>query len=72
MTQLIVSIDNPTMAADISRAIKMIKGVVNVKKSKATPNKVTLAAIADAAAGNTIHCADMEAYKRLVANLDDV
>ncbi len=72
MTQLIVSIDNPSMLADISSAIKMIRGVVAVKTEKAKPNATTLSAIDDAKNGNTIHCTSFEDYKKLVANLDDV
>lgn len=69
MTQLIVSIDNPSMIADIRKAIKMIKGVVAVKADKPKLNKTTIAAIKDAAEGNTIHCGAFENYKNLVSDL---
>lgn len=72
MTQLIVSIDNPTMIADIKKAIKMIRGVVSVKTEKTKSNATTIAAIDDAVSGNTIHCGSFADYKNLVADIDNV
>lgn len=72
MTQLIVSIDNPSMVADIKKAIKMIRGVVSVKAEKSGPNPTTIAAIKDAENGRTIFCGSFESYKQMTANLDDV
>lgn len=72
MTQLIVSIENPSMLADIRKAIKMIRGVVSVKSEKSTPNLKTLEAINDVRNGKTIHCGSFENYKKMVENLDDV
>lgn len=69
MTQLIVSIENPSMIADIRKAIKMIKGVVAVKSDRPKLNKATLAAIKDVEDGNTIHCGSFEDYKKLVSDL---
>ena len=72
MTQLIVSIDSPSAIADIRKAIKMIKGVVDVRTKKAQPNPKTVAAINDAKNGNTIHCRSFADYKNLVADIDNV
>lgn len=66
MTQLIVSIDNPSMLEDIRAAIRMIRGVVSVSPNQ-TPNDTTIAAINDAKAGNTIHCGTFDSYKKLVS-----
>ena len=48
MTQLTVSIENPDMLKDIKKAIKMIRGVVDVKTEKPKPNVTTIAAIEEA------------------------
>lgn len=72
MTQLIVSIENPSMLADIRKAIKMIRGVVSVKSERKKPNAVTMSAINEVNNGKAIHCGSFEDYKRMAANLDDV
>lgn len=72
MTQLTVSIENPSMLPDIKKAIKMIRGVVSVKTEKTLPNPVTMAAIEEVKSGKGIHCGSFAEYKRMVANLDDV
>lgn len=69
MTQLIVSIENPSMIADIRKAIKMIKGVVAVKSERPKFNKSTVDAIKDVEEGKTIHCGSFDDYKKLVSNL---
>ena len=51
MTQLTVSIENPDMLKDIKKAIKMIRGVVDVKTEKPKPNATTIAAIEEARSG---------------------
>lgn len=72
MTQLTTSIENPDMLKDIKKAIKMIRGVVDVKTEKPKPNATTIAAIEEARGGNAIHCGSFENYKKMAANLDDV
>lgn len=72
MTQLIVSIDNPSMIDEIKNAIRMIKGVYSVKTEKKSLNVTTKMAIDEAMSGKTIKCGSFEDYKKLVADLDNV
>lgn len=71
MTQLIVSIEDASVLADIKKAIKLLRGVTSVKVSKTNvqPNPTTIKAIEDAANGRTIKCGDFKGYLKLV---DDV
>ncbi|WP_288056563.1 hypothetical protein [Xylanibacter rodentium] len=68
MTELIVSIENPTMMADIKRAIRMVRGVAAVKVSKRseTPNAYTLKAFQEAENGDTIVCDNIDEYLKAV------
>ena len=70
MTQLIVSIENPSMLSDIRAAIRMIRGVVSEKTGVSNPE--TAAAISEAEAGKGIRCHTFADYKKLVSDLDDV
>lgn len=72
MTQLIVSIENPSKIEEIKNAIRMIKGVYSVKTEKKSLNQTTVNAIEEALHGDTIRCASFNDYKKLVANLDNV
>ena len=45
MTQLIVSIENPSMLSDIRAAIRMIRGVVSVKTEKTGVSNPETAAV---------------------------
>lgn len=71
MTQLIVSIEDASVLADIKKAIRLLRGVASVKecKSKIHPNKTTIQAIEDAANGRTIKCGDFNGYLKLVENV---
>lgn len=71
MTQLIVSIDDASVLADIKKAIRLLRGVSSVKvcKNKVHPNKTTIQAIEDAANGKTIKCGDFNGYLKLVKNV---
>ncbi len=71
MTQLIVSIEDISVLADIKKAIKLLRGVSSVKvcKNGARPNSATIKAIEDAANGRTIKCGDFSGYLKLVENV---
>ena len=61
MTQLIVSLEDNSMVAELKRAIKMLKGVVAVKASD-VPNPATLAAIREIENGDTIRCSSFDDF----------
>ena len=69
MTQLIVSLEDSSMLADIKNAIRMLKGVASVKVSKSAniPNATTIKAITELDNGNTIVCKDYNDYLKLVS-----
>lgn len=67
MTQLTVSIENPSMLPDIRKAIKMIRGVVSVKTEKNKPNATTLAAIKEAENGEGVFCDSFDEYLKIVS-----
>ena len=71
MTQLIVSVDDASVLADIKKAIRLLKGVASVKvcKSENIPNKTTIQAIEEAAKEKTIKCGDFKGYLKLVENV---
>ncbi len=72
MTQLIVSIDNPSMVSEIRKAIKLMRGVVSVKATKEKPNPTTIAAIESAKNKDGFFCESFDDYIKLVSNLDNV
>lgn len=69
MTQLIVSLEDTSMLADIKKAIRLLRGVVSVKESKTsdTPNATTLKAIEEVENGDTVTCQDFNDYLKLVS-----
>lgn len=71
MTQLIVSVEDASVLADIKKAIRLLKGVASVKVCKpgARPNATTLKAIDDAANGRTIKCGNFNSYLKFVENV---
>lgn len=71
MTQLIVSINDASVLADIKKAIKLLRGVSSVKvcRKEVRPNQTTIKAIEDAANGKTIKCGDFNGYLKLVENV---
>ena len=71
MTQLIVSLEDPSMIDDIKNAIKLLRGVVSVKTSKTSdvPNKETVDAIKQAENGEVIHCGSFDNYLEFVKHL---
>lgn len=72
MTQLTVSIEDPSMLSDIRKAIKMIRGVVSVKTEKNKPNATTLAAIKEAENGEGVFCDSFDEYLKIVSESDNV
>ena len=71
MTQLIVSIEDASLLADVKKAIRLLRGVASVKvcKNEARPNKTTLQAIENAANGKTIKCGDFDGYLKTIENV---
>ena len=68
MTQLIVTLNENSLAADIKKAIKMLRGVAGVTVYKDKVNRKTQKAIEEMRKGGTIKCADMDDYLKLVEN----
>lgn len=68
MTQLIVSLEDASVLADIKKAIGMLRGVVSVKESTIPDNinATTLKAIEEVERGDTFVCEDFEEYLKLV------
>lgn len=63
MTQLVVEIEDPSVVANIKKAISMLRGVskVHVKKN-VVPNAQTRQAIHEIETGDTIKCSSFEDY----------
>ena len=61
MTQLVVSIEDSNLIADIKRAIKLLRDVSDVFEDE-TPNSSTAAAIREAEEGKTVKCMSFEDY----------
>ena len=61
MTQLVVSIEDSNLIADIKRAIKLLRGVSDVFEDE-TPNSSTAAASREAEEGKTVKCMSFEDY----------
>lgn len=57
------------MLSEVRRAIRMIRGVASVKKSRKTVNKTTRAAIEAADRGETFHCDTFDDYLKLVNSI---
>ena len=68
MTQLIVSLEDASVLADIKKAIGMLRGVASVKESTISDdiNATTLKAIEEVERGDTFVCEDFEEYLKLV------
>lgn len=68
MTELIVSLEDNSMLADIKKAIRMLRGVASVRVSKIPdiPNATTIKAIKELECGDTVVCENFEEYLKLV------
>ncbi len=64
MEQLLVTIEDKSMASSLKKAILLLKGVTEIKRY--TPNvsarKKTLKAITDYKNGDVVECSDFEDY----------
>ncbi len=68
MTQLIVSLNENTIAADIKKAIRMLRGVADVKVFKDSAASKTMKAIKEMRNGDTVICQNMDEYLKLVSD----
>lgn len=72
MTQLLVSLEDNSMLADIKKAIRLLRGVTSVKTFGASNKEInaeTEAAIKELESGGGIVCDDMESYLKLVKDV---
>lgn len=70
MTQLIVSLNEDSLTAEIKKAIMMLRGVEDVQVRKDKALATTMNAIAEMRSGDTLKCENFEEYLRLVG--DDI
>ena len=66
MTQLIVTLSENSLAADIKKAIRLLRGVDKVRVQRQKVNSKTIKAIEEMRKGDTIACANMDEYLKLV------
>lgn len=69
MTQLIVSLEDKSILAEIKNAIKMLRGVVAVDEATDLPNQTTLDAMREAESGCVVVCENMEEYLKAVKDV---
>ena len=68
MTQLIVSLNENTIAADIKKAIRMLRGGADGKVFKNSAASKTMKAIKEMRNGDTVICQNMDEYLKLVSD----